>query len=197
MRGLFDRPASQGYAPNRSGRLDIRSAAQLEPVQLEPALQPDSASLAILAEFGHDVDELELAVALLACTADAENPIISDPLTLEAALSSPERPHDWLAAIYSELDSHREAGTYSLKPCPEGVKPVGSMWVLGIKRDAAGVIIKYKARLVAKGYTQRYGVDYEETYAPVCRIGSIRVLLALTAHFDWEVHHMDVTTRLP
>ena len=52
--------------------------------------------------------------------------------------------------------------------------------------------MKYKARLVAKGYAQKQGVDYDEVYAPVARIETVRILLALAANGDWEVHHMDV-----
>ena len=61
-----------------------------------------------------------------------------------------------------------------------------------MKKDTKGAIVKYKARLVAKGYVQRQGVDYEEVSAPVARIETVRVLLALAAQEDWKVHHMDV-----
>ena len=109
-------------------------------------------------------------------------------------LCHPLQSTQWRAAMQSEMDSLAEAGTYTLTPPPSGVTPIGCKWVFVTKRDAAGAIIKHKARLVAKGFSQRYGIDYEETYAPVCRIGSIRVLLALATHFDWEVDHMDVTS---
>jgi hypothetical protein len=61
-----------------------------------------------------------------------------------------------------------------------------------VKRDPASNIVKHKARLVAKGYVQKQGVDYEEVFAPVARMETVRVLLALAAHGNWEVHHMDV-----
>lgn len=64
--------------------------------------------------------------------------------------------------------------------------------MLKIKRGADGQIIKYKIRIVAKGYSQTYGIDYDETYAPVVRYSSLRMLLALAAHYDLELHHMDV-----
>ena len=57
-----------------------------------------------------------------------------------------------------------------------------------------GEVVRYKARLVAKGYTQIYGIDFEETHAPVTRLESIRALLALVAHHDWEVRQIDVKT---
>lgn len=67
-------------------------------------------------------------------------------------------------------------------------------WVFKIKRNADGSINKYKARLVAKGYVQRHGIDYEEVFAPVARIETIRFILALAASNTWEVHHLDVKT---
>lgn len=63
-----------------------------------------------------------------------------------------------------------------------------------IKRNAHGSISKYKARLVAKGYVQRHGVDYEEVFAPVARIETIRLVIAIAASKGWEIHHLDVKT---
>ena len=63
-----------------------------------------------------------------------------------------------------------------------------------IKKNSDGSIIKFKARLVAKGYIQRHGIDYEEVFAPVARIETIRLLLALAASNGWQVHHLDVKT---
>jgi hypothetical protein len=64
--------------------------------------------------------------------------------------------------------------------------------VFKLKRDKAGKIIKHKARLVAHVFVQQAGVDFDEVYAPVARMESVRVLLALAAHEGWNVHHMDV-----
>src|SRR5579862_9353626 len=108
-------------------------------------------------------------------------------------MASPHRA-EWIAALKEEMVAQREATTFTLVKCPPDQAPIGSMWVFATKFDETGTVVKRRARLVAKGYAQRYGIDYEETYAPVCRIGSIRVLIALAAYFDWEVHHMDVTS---
>jgi hypothetical protein len=75
---------------------------------------------------------------------------------------------------------------------PAGTKPIGLKWVYKVKRDEQGVIVKYKAHLVAKGYVQRPGIDFDEVYAPVARLGSVRLLLAVATQEGWEVHHMDV-----
>lgn len=67
-------------------------------------------------------------------------------------------------------------------------------WVYKLKPDAEGLLKKHKARLVAKGYVQQPGVDYEDAFAPVARIETIRLLIALAASNNWEIHHLDVKT---
>nr|GEV09703.1 ribonuclease H-like domain, reverse transcriptase, RNA-dependent DNA polymerase [Tanacetum cinerariifolium] len=74
----------------------------------------------------------------------------------------------------------------------KGHKAIGLKWVFKTKRDANGNIIKHKARLVAKGYIQEHGIDFEEVFAPVARMETIRLLLAIAANNKWEVHHLDV-----
>ena len=61
-----------------------------------------------------------------------------------------------------------------------------------VKKDPAGNVVKHKARLVAKGYAQKQGVDFDEVFAPVARLETMRLLLAMAANGGWEVHHMDV-----
>jgi hypothetical protein len=106
-------------------------------------------------------------------------------------MSSPQRSA-WHAAMDVEMASLSKAGTYTLKSLPANRQAIGCKWVFKTKRGPDGKITKHKARLVAKGFAQRYGVDYDETYAPVARYPSIRALVALAAHHDWELHQMDV-----
>ena len=77
---------------------------------------------------------------------------------------------------------------------PEGAKPIGLKWIFKIKRNSDGSINKYKSRLVAKGYIQRHSVDFEEVFAPVARIETVRFIIALAATSGWEIHHLDVKT---
>jgi hypothetical protein len=92
----------------------------------------------------------------------------------------------------SELKSIQDNNTWYYTNLPKGHKAIGLKWVYKVKRDPKGNVVKHKARLVAKGYAQRHGVDYEEVFAPVARLETVRLILALAANGKWVVHHMDV-----
>ncbi|GJV07573.1 ribonuclease H-like domain, reverse transcriptase, RNA-dependent DNA polymerase [Tanacetum coccineum] len=98
----------------------------------------------------------------------------------------------WIEAMKVELDSINRNNTWELTTLPKGHKAIGLKWVFKTKKDANGNIIKHKARLVAKGYIQQHGIDFEEVFAPVARMETIRLLLAIAANNKWEVHHLDV-----
>ncbi|GJR95477.1 ribonuclease H-like domain, reverse transcriptase, RNA-dependent DNA polymerase, partial [Tanacetum coccineum] len=94
----------------------------------------------------------------------------------------------WIEAMKVELDSINRNNTWELTTLPKGHKAIGLKWVFKTKKDANGNIIKHKARLVAKGYIQQHGIDFEEVFAPVARMETIRLLLAIAANNKWEVH---------
>ncbi|KAK2991288.1 hypothetical protein RJ640_024553 [Escallonia rubra] len=123
------------------------------------------------------------------CTPNDED----EPTSVEEALSSSAR-NEWMAAMKDELSSMEKNQVCELIDLPPGRKTIGNKWVLKVKRKADGSIDKYKARLVAKGYTQLRGVDYEDTFSPVVRFASIRLILAIVAQQDLELFHMDVKT---
>ncbi|WVZ50903.1 hypothetical protein U9M48_002109, partial [Paspalum notatum var. saurae] len=103
-----------------------------------------------------------------------------------------EQEEVWRRAMLEEITSIEENKTWRLVDPPAGHRPIGLKWVYKLKKDAVGSIVKHKARLVAKGYVQRAGIDFDEVFAPVARLDSIRLLLALAAQEEWIVHHMDV-----
>lgn len=115
------------------------------------------------------------------------------PTTYKEAVES-RNAADWKNAIASELKSLVDNSTWEVVPLPEGRKAIGSKWVFKIKENADGSIEKYKARLVAKGFSQQYGIDYEETFSPVAKFESIRVLLSLAAKLNLKLEQMDVIT---
>ncbi|XP_071575148.1 uncharacterized protein [Temnothorax nylanderi] len=115
------------------------------------------------------------------------------PTTYQEAITSPEASQ-WAEAIEDELDAHRTNGTWIIVPRVPGEKTIDSRWVFKILRDTDGNVKKYKARLCARGFKQREGVDYFETFSPVVRYDSLRVLLAVITQADLEVMQFDVRT---
>jgi len=93
-----------------------------------------------------------------------------------------------------ELNSMAQNCVWDLVEIPEGYKRVGCKWVFKTKRDSHGNIERCKARLVAKGFTQKDGIDYKETFSPVSKKDSFRIIMALVAHYDLELRQMDVKT---
>ncbi|RVW75220.1 Retrovirus-related Pol polyprotein from transposon TNT 1-94 [Vitis vinifera] len=100
--------------------------------------------------------------------------------------------HSTRIAMKEELDALTKNHTWDLVTLPPGQSVVGCKWIFKIKTRSDGSVERYKARLVAKGFTQEYGIDYEETFAPVARISSVRALLVVAATRKWDLFQMDV-----
>src|SRR6185369_6004664 len=98
----------------------------------------------------------------------------------------------WRAAMLEEMAAVEENRRWELVDPPAGCRPIGLNWVFKVKRNERGEVVRHKARLVAKGFVQRDGIDYEEVFAPVVRMESVRLLLALAAGRSWKVYHLDV-----
>lgn len=125
--------------------------------------------------------------------ADMDIGKLNDPTSYKEAINS-DQSSEWNKAMIDELDSMNKNNVWELVELPKGVKPVGCKWVFKTKLDPNGNVERYKARLVAKGYTQKEGIDNQETFSPVSRKDSLRIVMALVAHYDLELHQMDIKT---
>ena len=115
------------------------------------------------------------------------------PTSYSEAMSSPDALK-WKDAIRSEIRSHVKNHTWDLVAHPRDAKVIGCKWVFAHKYDENGNICRYKARLVARGYLQTHGVDYDQTYAPVASMNSIRVFLAVCCKRGYAIKQFDVET---
>ena len=118
---------------------------------------------------------------------------VSEPRTYNQAVKHPNADK-WKEAMKKEFSALKEHNTWKLVDLPEGKNLVGCKWVFKLKKNAQREIVRYKARLVAQGYSQEFGVDYNEVFAPVARYKSIRSVLAIANQFDLEAHQMDVVS---
>jgi hypothetical protein len=113
-----------------------------------------------------------------------------EPTCFEEAIQKKE----WADAMTEEYQSIIKNDVWEIVPKPKSKDVVSSKWIFKIKHATDGSIEKYKARFVARGFSQKEGIDYEETFAPVARYTSIRTILALAAKMKWKLHQMDVKT---
>ena len=96
--------------------------------------------------------------------------------------------------MIEEYQSIMKNDVWDVVPRPDGNSVVTSKWIYKIKHATDGSIEKYKARFVARGFSQKEGIEYEETFAPVAKYTSIRSVLALAAVMKWKIHQMDGKT---
>jgi histone deacetylase 1/2 len=111
-----------------------------------------------------------------------------EPDSADEALKLPK----WKNAMQDEFDALQRNGTWSLVPPSRGRNLIDCKWVFKIKRRADGEIDRYKARLVAKGFKQRYGIDYEDTFSPVVKIATVRLVLSIAVTRGWCLRQLDV-----
>lgn len=152
----------------------------------DPPTAEEMHYLRIQGESDYDFGAEEVAMA--AAVASSEG---MEPQCIGEILKRADKLQ-WEAAMKDEISRLQERGTWKVVKKPTGVNVVGSKWVFRIKKDANGHVQSYRARLVAQGFTQVEGVDYFDTYSPVAKLSSIRVILAIAARLDWEIHQIDV-----
>jgi hypothetical protein len=140
--------------------------------------------------YGKDNEHLSLPQALKRVFAACSDK--SEPRTLRDALKRPDADL-WYQAAVKEMEAHIENGTWELVKLPPGCKAIGSQWVFKVKRNADGSVECYKAHVVAQGFSQRPGVNFNETFAPTTKWAALRVIFALAALEDWELESVDIS----
>ena len=174
-----DSSPSQGFAPRTKRGRDPEFESAMQP---SPRLIRRSEHRRVPQWFFQIEDDIFFCVPLE----------IEEPTFFIEAIDSPNRK-EWMDAMRDELDSMVKNDFWELLDLP-GRKAIGNKWIFKVKHRTDRSLDTFKARLVAKGYTQVEGVDYEETFSPVVRLSSVRLLLALVAHLNLELFQMDVET---
>ncbi|TQE12334.1 hypothetical protein C1H46_001987 [Malus baccata] len=98
----------------------------------------------------------------------------------------------WRNAMQEEFEALQKQGTWELVPVPQNRNVIGSKWVYKLKKDQDGKVSRYKARLVAQGFSQEHGLEYDETFSPVVRHTTVRLVLSLAAMNKWDLRQLDV-----
>ncbi|CAI5942477.1 unnamed protein product [Closterium sp. NIES-64] len=143
---------------------------------------------------------LDYAASLVAESESVCPPSVGDPDALDiptprSYAEAIEGPYSsqWQAAMDAEMASWKSTGTYVDKVPPPWANIVSGMWILRVKRPPGSPPV-FKARYVARGFTQRQGVDYFQTFSPTPKMTTLRVLLHIAAHRDYELHSLDFST---
>ncbi|KAJ4719154.1 Retrovirus-related Pol polyprotein from transposon TNT 1-94 [Melia azedarach] len=110
-----------------------------------------------------------------------------DPIKFCQAIEG-SNSQKWIDAMNEEIKSMKDNDVWDLVPLLEGAKFICCKWIVKTKRDSKGVVERYKACLVAKGFTQKEGIDYKETFSPISSNDHFRIIMALVAYFNLELH---------
>jgi hypothetical protein len=113
---------------------------------------------------------------------------VVEPLNYEQAKDHKE----WMDSMKEEYESIIKNETWELTKLPDNKTPIGSKWLFKYKFNVDGSIDKYKAILVSKGYSQKQGIDYENTFSPVVKMNTIRLMIALATKNNWQLHQLEV-----
>ncbi len=188
-------PASSGGETKATTVTEGETEATTANLKKMP-LPPRAPSARIAAQPRPDYKTLNDGKISMVGTMNADVAYLSEykePSTYEEAVSSPEKD-EWIAAMKREISNLEKQGTFTSVDPPKGRTPLGGKWVYKLKTAVKGHDIshEYKARFVAQGFRQIWGQDYEDTHAPVVRVETLRVILAVVAAFGWELEQMDV-----
>jgi len=118
--------------------------------------------------------------------------VLLSPSSQPIAFSDADKYVAWHDAMCDEIKALRSNHTWSLVPFHPSMNVVGSRWIYRIKRHIDGSIERYKARLVARGFTQQEGIDYSETFSPVIKQATVRLVFFIAVSRNWKIHQLDI-----
>ncbi|KAH9138471.1 hypothetical protein AeRB84_017219 [Aphanomyces euteiches] len=182
---VFNRASSMPTTPQPPVQHNIASAQRpnTHPIQPIRNLPQNNASIPTPRRSERILNRLGGHVLLVTIT--------KDPQTVKEALNG-QYAAEWTAAMKAEIDSLVANGTWILVDKPRGINLVTNKWVFRVKLNSKGEIDKFKARLVVRGFTQKYGVDFVDTYSPVIKQSTVRLLLFIALYLDIELIHGDI-----
>ena len=116
------------------------------------------------------------------------SPISPIPANYRAALKDP----NWHQAMIEEYNALKNNNTWCLVPCPAGANVTAGKWIFRHKHNSDGSLARYKARWVVRGFNQQFGIDYSDTFSPVIKPATVRVVLSIAVSSSWPIHQLDV-----
>ena len=116
------------------------------------------------------------------------SPISPIPANYRAALKDP----NWHQAMIEEYNALKNNNTWCLVPCPAGANVITGKWIFRHKHNSDGSLARYKARWVVRGFNQQFGIDYSDTFSPVIKPATVRVVLSIAVSSSWPIHQLDV-----
>ena len=178
----FDDDASTHSLDSELGGFDVPIGAKKALISANEKLRRSTREKNPVSRFGYN-DYMAYHYAFMMKVAT-----VREPETFSEAAKDPR----WIEAMNEEMQALRKNETWDLVPTSPHKKAIGCRWIYKVKYNADGSVNRYKARLVAKGYAQTHGVDYEETFAPVAKMTTVRTVIAIAAAKGWHLHQMDV-----
>ena len=134
-------------------------------------------------------DSVQCAPSKKAPSPPKPNYTLTEPPSFKIAAQHPQ----WCSAMAAKFDALHRQSTWVLVPPSPSQNVVGCKWVFKLKRNSDGSINKYKARLVAKGFHQQFGIDFDETFSPIVKPPTVRIILSLAVQFNWPLRQFDVS----
>lgn len=119
------------------------------------------------------------------------NSLTEIPTSYNEAITHPLKEY-WIKAMVQEISSIHQNNTWVLADLPDNRKAIGCKWIFTIKNNEKGVPVRFKARLVAQDYSQKFGLDYNQVFAPVAKQSTLRILLSITSKASYHTRHLDI-----